>query len=86
MHVIKQGKINVLYTDLCLQIAGKAAGNLAAYPVLSPGRLNKNPRSYYNEQQREKEPKQYFSESFQVGYLDVKVTNRLLTQIQYQRQ
>ncbi len=49
-----------------MQVTGKPFGNLPANPVLAKGGLNKNIQRYYKEQQRKKEPFQYFFKSPQV--------------------
>lgn len=47
-------------TDFCLEIPGKPIRDPAYNPVLTPRGFDKYPGSYYEEQQRKKEPEQYF--------------------------
>jgi len=60
MHFIKKRKVYMSYADLGLKIPGKTFSNLAADPILTSGSFNKYPCGYYDEQQRKKEPEQYF--------------------------
>lgn len=65
MHLIEQGKVNMLNRNFGVQVFGKAFGYLPGNPVLSKGGLDKNPGGYNEEQQRPEKPEQYFFKSLQ---------------------
>lgn len=65
-------------TDFCLQVSGQPFGHLPGDPVLSERGLDKDINPYYQEEQDEDKPLQYFFETFQARDLDVKVCNRIL--------
>lgn len=52
-------------TDLGLKLFGKTLCDLACDPVLAKWSIYENPYSYYQEQNGEKEPQQYFLECLQ---------------------
>ena len=66
MHFIKQGKTDVINADPGLKIPGQSLGYLPADPVLSELRIDENIKGKDQEQQREKEPLQYFLKSLQL--------------------
>ena len=42
MHIIKEGEINMLDTDLGLQVTAESFGHLPGNPILAKGSLDKN--------------------------------------------
>ena len=49
MHIVEQGKINMLYFNFGMQVFGKAVGYFLDDPVLTKRSLNKNPQCYDEE-------------------------------------
>jgi hypothetical protein len=63
VHFIEQGKVNMLDSDLCLEVSGEFPGYLPGYPVLAEGCLNKNIQPDDQEEKGQEKPFQYFFKS-----------------------
>jgi len=66
MHLIEQGKIDMADGHFGLQVTAQPFGYLPGNPVLAEGSLNKNIQRYYQEEQCQGKPLQYFFKSPQV--------------------